>query len=108
MSFEKALFPLEIRGRVGSNTTQSSRGLSTFVASINTNNRRIISQITSKPFFALDNFMSLSEYFIVDDARTASLRMIIDKLALTSFTTEVDFENYFKDTPPLKRGTLMM
>ena len=52
--------------------------------------------------------MSLSAYFIVVDARTASLRKMLDKAALTYCTIAFSFEKGFKDTSPLKRDMLMM
>ena len=52
--------------------------------------------------------MSLTEYFIVADARSASLRIMVDKVALTSCTTAAAFEKGFEDALPLKRDTLMM
>ena len=52
--------------------------------------------------------MLLSSFFVVSDAQTAPLQIILDKVALTSYTTEVSFENGFKDTSPSKKYTLMM
>ena len=52
--------------------------------------------------------MSLTAYFIVDDAQTPYLQILNNKVVLTSCTTAVDFENCFKDTSPLIRVTLMM
>ena len=52
--------------------------------------------------------MSLSAYFVVADARTASLQIILDKVVLTSCTTAVSFEMGFEDASLLKKDTFMM
>ena len=52
--------------------------------------------------------MSISEYFIVADVQSASLRIIIDKVALESYTKTADSEKGFEYAPPLKRYTLMI
>ena len=52
--------------------------------------------------------MLLSEYFIFANALTASLRIMLDKVLLTSCTTSVAFEKGFDDTPPFKMDLLMM
>ena len=52
--------------------------------------------------------MSLSEYLFVAEARSASLQIMVDKLALTSCTTAADFKKGFEDALSLKKDTLMM
>ena len=52
--------------------------------------------------------MSLLEYFIVAEARSASLRIMVDKVAIASCTTAAAFEKGFEDALSLKKDTLMM